>query len=156
VEPTFFSWYVNKIDAKGRASVPAPFRQALEGQRFNGIIAVPSFKHPMVEGSGIDRTDWMRRQLANLAEFSDEYDSVQSFFSETVPVQFDGEGRIILPRHLLDHAGIKDQIVFAGAGDVFQMWEPAAYERHRAVQLERRRAGQGLWSSRRALAEGGS
>jgi transcriptional regulator MraZ len=52
----FFGTHVMRIDRKGRVSVPAPFRTALAGQAFQGIIAVPSFQHQAVECGGIE---WM-------------------------------------------------------------------------------------------------
>ena len=44
----FLSTYVNKVDRKGRVSVPATFRASLaaETQRFPGVIVFPSYKYP--------------------------------------------------------------------------------------------------------------
>ena len=150
MESTFYNWYVNKIDAKGRVSVPAAFRGQIDTKTFNGIAAFPSFKFPMVEGSGIERTDWMRRQLETLPEFSDEYDAMQELFSETVPIPFDGEGRIVLPQPLLAHANLTDSVLFAGAGNVFQMWEPNAYETYKTTMRDRRRAAGSIFAPRRS------
>ena len=46
----FLDTFVNKIDRKGRVSVPATFRAALDGQAFHGIVALPVVqvpRHPM-------------------------------------------------------------------------------------------------------------
>jgi len=51
----FLSTFANKIDRKGRVSVPAPFRAVLDRQASTGIILYPSFKHPCIEGSGDER-----------------------------------------------------------------------------------------------------
>ena len=46
----FLSTFVNKIDRKGRISVPASFRVAVAGQSFHGVILYRSHKHPAIEG----------------------------------------------------------------------------------------------------------
>src|SRR5581483_12278244 len=68
----FLSTFVNKVDRKGRVSVPATFREALAGQAFNGIVAYRSFKLPSVEASGIDRMEEMSARIAALDEFSED------------------------------------------------------------------------------------
>src|SRR3954463_11614824 len=76
----FLSTFVNKVDRKGRVSVPASFRAALAGQSFAGIIAFRSFKNSAIEGSGIDRLEEMSARLDALDEFSEERESLASIF----------------------------------------------------------------------------
>ena len=149
MDPTFYGTFTNRIDAKGRVSVPAPFRALLEGQKLHGCIVSPSVVYPMLEGSGVGRTDWMREQLETLPEFSDDYFAVQQMFADTVQVPFDSEGRIILPQSLLDHAGLSSNIVFAGSGNVFQMWEPEGFEAHKERMRQRRREHPAVFQPRR-------
>src|ERR1700688_80633 len=59
----FLSTYVNKVDRKGRVSVPASFRAAVTGQSFAGIVTFRSFKTAAIEGSGIDRIEEMSARL---------------------------------------------------------------------------------------------
>jgi MraZ protein len=56
-------------------------------------------------------------------------------FSETQQLQMDPEGRIILPRHMLDLAGITDSVAFMGMGSRFQIWEPEALKAHQQARL---------------------
>src|SRR3546814_19523666 len=51
----FLSTFANKVDRKGRISVPATFRAALEQEKSAGVILYPSFKHPCLEGCGDER-----------------------------------------------------------------------------------------------------
>jgi MraZ protein len=133
----FLSTFVNKVDRKGRVSVPASFRGALAAQSFNGIVAFRSFKTAAIEGSGIDRLDDMSAQLAELPEFSEDYDSLSWIFADSQQIPFDGEGRIILPPFMVEHAGITENAAFVGLGRAFQIWEPAAYARHQDEMRER-------------------
>jgi len=112
----FLSTFVNKVDRKGRVSVPATFRAALAGQTFNGIVAFRSFKLPTIEGSGIDRIEEMSARLDGLEQFSEEYDNLASIFADAQQLPFDGEGRIVLPENLVEHAGLGEAAAFVGLG----------------------------------------
>jgi MraZ protein len=135
----FLSTFVNKVDKKGRVSVPAPFRTALAGQTFSGIIAFRSFKLPAIEGSGIDRMEEMSARIDALDEFSEDRDALSSIFADAQQLAFDGEGRIILPEALCAHAGITENAAFVGLGRTFQIWEPQRFEQHRDELRERAR-----------------
>jgi MraZ protein len=135
----FLSTFVNKVDRKGRVSVPASFRAALAGQSFAGIVAFRSFKNSAIEGSGIDRLEEMSARLDALDQFSEESESLSSIFADTQQLAFDNEGRIVLPQLLAEHAGITEAAAFVGLGRTFQIWEPGRFEEHQAAQRERAR-----------------
>jgi len=135
----FLSTFVNKVDRKGRVSVPATFRTALTGQSFNGIIAFRSFKLPALEASGIDRMEEMSARIDGLDEFSEDRDALSSIFADAQQLAFDGEGRIVLPEPLCKHAGITEAATFVGLGRTFQIWEPERFEKHQQELRERAR-----------------
>ena len=56
-----------------------------------------------------------------------------SIFSESRNVQFDTEGRISLSEKLLNHAKIKNRILFVGLGYTFQIWEPILFEKFKSL-----------------------
>lgn len=145
----FLSTFVNKLDRKGRVSVPASFRLALTGQNFNGIIAFPSFKLPALEASGIDRMEEVSDRIDQLAEFSEDRDALSSILADAEPLAFDGEGRIVLPEALCKHAGITENAAFVGRGRTFQIWEPQRFQAHQQEMRERaRRQGSTLPAAR--------
>lgn len=133
----FLNTFVNKVDKKGRVSVPATFRAALAEQTFPGIIAFRSFTAACVEGGGMD---WMERLSASADEldlFSPEQDDLTSLiFADARQLSFDTEGRIVLPEDLIAHASLSEACAFVGKGKTFQMWEPQAFA---AAQDEVRR-----------------
>jgi len=135
----FLSTFVNKVDRKGRVSVPASFRVALAGQSFLGIVAFRSFKLPCVEGSGIDRMEEMSGRVDQIGQFSEPHDNLSVVFSDAQQLPFDGEGRIMLPQVLAEHAGIADHAAFVGQGRTFQIWEPERFKAHQAELRERAR-----------------
>ena len=140
-ESVFLDTFVNKVDAKGRVSVPASFRAAVQGQSFHGIVLFPSFKAPALEGSGIDRIEKLAASLDNYDVFSDEQDDLAAtIFSQAKQLGFDGDGRVILPAELAAHAGIDGRCAFVGRGPTFQIWNPDTFEAWRAEAAERARS----------------
>lgn len=134
----FLSTFVNKVDRKGRVSVPATFRTVLAQQSFSGVVAFPSLVHAAIEGSGIDRFERLAEGIDDLNPFSDEHDDFsKAIFGKAHQLPFDGEGRIILPEALLKHAGITEHAAFVGQGRRFQVWEPEAFARHESEAVER-------------------
>lgn len=127
----FLSKYVNKVDQKGRVSVPASFRTALTGQSFNGIVVYPSFRFDALDGCGADDMAKMVEQFDNeYDKFSDDYDALATIFAGSMQLAFDGEGRVVLPKSLMEHARITDNVAFVGVGTYFQLWEPASHDAH--------------------------
>lgn len=133
---SFSSTFINKIDSKGRVSVPASFRAILTGQSFNGVVLYPSMKVRAVEAGGIELVEDLRDQLDALAGQSDEYEALASMLPEMLQVPFDSEGRIILPPSVLEHAGIIESAAFAGYGRTFRIWDPERLRRHQQEMRE--------------------
>lgn len=151
----FLSTFTNKLDRKGRVSVPATFRAAVAGQSFAGIVAYRSFKLDAIEGCDYGRVAEMSARLDTLEQFSEEYDNLASIFADSQQLPFDGEGRIVLPEMLVEHAGLTDLATFVGQGSTFQIWEPERYKRHIAEVRERaKRQGTTLPPVRRPGAPG--
>ena len=128
----------NKMDRKGRVSVPASFRAALTGQSFHGIIAYPAFDGtPVIEACGVDWLEQLSARLNTLNPFSTEHRTLATaIFGRSVQIPFDGEGRVVLPRALIAHARIDELATFIGLGNKFQIWEPKAFEAFEKRVLE--------------------
>ena len=68
----FLSSYENKIDKKGRVSVPANFRSYLNSMGYNGFISYPSFNHPALEGCSQDRIEKLSNTMNSLNPFEEK------------------------------------------------------------------------------------
>lgn len=129
----FLSTFKNKIDKKGRVSVPAPFRNALAGQEFSGIIVYSSFINPCIEACGFDRISKLSANIEALEPFSEERDAfATAILGGSMQLGFDGEGRVMLPEPLVEEAGIKEMALFVGKGETFEIWQPDAFESYAA------------------------
>jgi MraZ protein len=130
----FLSSYENKLDKKGRVSVPASFRSHLSSLGYNGFITYPSFNHDALEACAQDRIEKLSNTIDLLSPFEEKRDYfATSVLSESVSLQFDSEGRILITDKLLDHAKIKNNILFVGLGKTFQIWEPKTFEKFKIV-----------------------
>ena len=130
----FLSTYENKLDKKGRVSVPASYRSYLSIIGFNGIICYPSFNNLCIEAWPQDRIEKISNAIDSLNPFEEKKDYfATSILSESVNLQFDSEGRILLTGKLLKHAKIKTSMVFVGQGKTFQIWEPTLFEKFKVT-----------------------
>ena len=147
---SFISTYENKVDRKGRVSVPAAFRSALSGEQFQGVIAYQSLVEPAIEGIGRSTLDELnRRRLDQSLDGGDFAQTllgrsddglVETIMSISHELAFDGEGRILLPKRLCEHAGIEDRATFVGRGSRFQIWSPEHHAARQAAELDALRA----------------
>ena len=126
----FLSTHENKLDKKGRVSVPASFRSYLSSMGYNGFICYPSFNNPSIEACPQSRIEKLSDSIEALNPFEEKRDIfATSVLSESINLQFDSEGRISIPNNLLNHAKIKQTIFFVGQGKTFQIWEPKLFEK---------------------------
>ena len=126
----FLSSYENKLDKKGRVSVPATFRSYLSSMGYNGFVSYPSFNHTALEACSQERIEKLSNTIDSLNPFEEKRDYfATSVLSESVSLQFDTEGRVSLTEKLLGHAKIKNNILFVGLGKTFQIWEPKLFEK---------------------------
>lgn len=140
----FLGTHQNRIDAKGRVSIPAPFRAALRAGSDAStaqLVLRPSHKMPCIEAWPNAVFQELAEPLQRLDMFSETHDDLAlSIYADAYPAETDKEGRIVLGESLMQHAGIADQVVFMGMGRTFQMWEPAAAARRRDEARERARS----------------
>lgn len=129
----FLSTFSNRVDKKGRVSVPASFRQALVKESFAGIVAYASFIHPCIEACGMERIEKLHASIEALDPFSETHDAfATAILAGSVQLGFDSEGRVMLPDLLLSNAAIAEEAVFVGKGRTFEIWEPKAFRDYEA------------------------
>ncbi len=133
----FRGTYENRLDKKGRVSVPAEFRQQLKGQAFEGIVAFPSLrhgsKHKALECSGGDRLDTMSASIDPTKVLPDGTSHItQLTLGEARDLAFDGEGRVVLPEGFVVYLGLKEGVTFVGQGPFFEIWDTGAYTGRKA------------------------
>lgn len=100
----FVSTFTNKIDAKGRVSVPASFRAVLERDRYSGaagtgLYCYPSLDAPALDAGGERLAQKIDGLLGGLPDYSDERDELAvALYGEAQFLAIDQDGRIVLPK----------------------------------------------------------
>jgi len=133
----FFGTFVNKVDAKGRLSVPAPFRAVIQGRGLTSVAIHPSLFEPCLEGAGFDRFENLESQITDMFVPAAGNDAADLIMAELRELPLDGEGRVVLPDEFIAKANLKDQAAFVGQGRKFQIWEPSALEALKKAKLQR-------------------
>jgi MraZ protein len=127
----FVSNFTNKLDSKGRVSIPATFRAALARDGFEGLYVHPALDSPALDAGGNALLNEIDAFLSTLSPYSDERDQLSTaLFGTSEILKVDPEGRVILTESVKSHAGIKDAVSFVGLGHKFQIWEPEQFRAH--------------------------
>jgi MraZ protein len=144
----FLSHFTNRFDTKGRISIPAPFRQVLAKDGFEGVYAYQALDAPALDCGGAKLLAEIDSLLATMPPFSSARDAFATALLGTSEIlRMDAEGRVSLDERLKSSLGLEEEAVFVGQGHKFQIWEPSRFSAHleeARAQVRRLRAGQGV------------
>ena len=129
----FMDTIINKVDAKGRVSLPSDYR-AIVKELSTEIVCYRSLTSPCIEGCLEDLLDKLATDMENSLDFFSQTqdDLTNLIFGDAKRFAFDSTGRIVLTEKLLKHAQITDTAVFVGKGRKFQVWNPENWEKEEA------------------------
>ena len=119
----FVGTHIVGVDAKGRVSIPAPFRAALKGSET--IYVWRSYKGACLEAGDLALLETYQNALAAHGEAVRE-DLEYSIFAEVRALEPDATGRVSLPEDLRGHARLNGKAAFTGLSDRFEIWSPDA------------------------------
>lgn len=120
----FLGQYQHSLDAKGRMTIPAGYRDMLVGGAYitqgfddNLNLLTESLFHEKAEKIKVlSDTKMNTRKLRRL------------FFSNAVEVEMDRLGRVLIPQFLRDIAGLEKDAVIVGVGELIEIWSPPAWQ----------------------------
>lgn len=136
----FLSNATNKIDAKGRVSVPSVFRTVLSALDIKDLYCFQDFVFPAISIGGPELLDRFERQIASEDPFSPQANEMSLLIhGGGVFTKLDQEGRLMVTDFIRDFTGITKEVTFVGRSDHFQLWEPQAFETMQAEAREKRR-----------------
>ena len=145
---SFLSTFVNKVDRKGRVSVPAPFRNALSEAAYQGVIVYLSLADNAIDAFGRTLLEHLNQRRLDKTMADGDFEQallgtdnmIDTIMAMAHELPFDGEGRILLPLTLAKTVGIKDRAAFVGRGTRFQIWAPDMFEEHQRKAVTSLRA----------------
>jgi len=137
--------YHQKVDGKGRVSIPALFRRVIEaadpdwrdGLRPNLVIVYGTERQKRLDCFTMEAIDEIDRRIDRMKKGSTERKMLERIYhGHSFPTQVDEDGRIILPAKLREKLDLGDTAFFIAAGDHFEMWKPETYEAEEAAQAD--------------------
>lgn len=136
----FLSSATNRIDAKGRVSVPAHFRTIVQKRGYGELYAVRSLDTPSLDVGGPDLLDSYEKRIGQEDPFLQTADDMSLlYYADGAFLKLDQDGRITVNDFIREHTGIAGEITFAGRGHFFQIWEPSRFLRYTEEARERLR-----------------
>jgi MraZ protein len=136
----FLSNATNRIDAKGRVSVPAGFRSVLAQRNIQELYCFQDFVFPAISIGGPDLLERYEKQIAAEDPFSPQANQMSLLIhGGGVFMKLDAEGRLMVSDFIRDFTGITTEVTFVGRSDHFQLWQPQALQEMQAAAREERR-----------------
>lgn len=139
-----------KVDAKGRVSIPAPFRRVIEasdpdwreGLRPNITIVYGDARQDWLEVYTVRARDEIDGLIEDMRRGSPERLILEeNMYGHSIDTQIDEDGRLVLPQKLREKIGLTGEAFFISAGDYFKIWKPETYA-EKAAERSRRIADQ--------------
>ena len=133
---TFLGKIDAKLDAKGRVFVPSVFRKVLsEEERERVVVRMEADEKYLVV---YPESVW-NRQVVELQSKLNEWDPedqmlLMQFVGDAEVLEFDAQGRVLLPKRLQARMGLESEVVFVGMVDKIAMWSKSMYEERFAVK----------------------
>ena len=136
----FVSTFTNRLDAKGRVSIPAPFRAVLAVDGFDGLYCCPTLDQQAIDAGGNRLRQVIGASIANFEPFSEDHELLSTtLIGDSEILRIDQDGRVVLTETIKAHAGIGDRVTFVGQGYKFQIWEPERFAAYREEAKNRLR-----------------
>ncbi len=120
----FTGTYENSIDKKNRMIIPSKYREKLEGRcmltrGFDRCLYIYAMDDWDIL---VDKIKRLKQSDKDVRKF------IREFFSNTEECNIDNQGRILIPTHLREYAGIEKDLVTKGAMDKIEIWSKEMYK----------------------------
>ncbi len=126
----FIGRYLNKVDKKGRVSVPAIWRPNLIGKNFAGIIAQSSLSEQAIDAYPKDYLNLLQNKLDLNDPLLEENEYESTLIFGGAILSFDNEGRVIISESLRSEIKINSEALFVGMGRRFRIWNPQIFDNY--------------------------
>ena len=130
-KPMFLGEFAHAVDSKGRVAVPTQFRRILPIEANTRLVLVRG-ADDCIEAHTVDGwAEHFELKMEGLPLYDVQSLRIRrSRLASAREVEIDGQGRVLIPKNLRDMSGIVDSAVVLGVGPLFEIWEPARYQRY--------------------------
>lgn len=133
--------YEHAIDAKGRTSVPARFREALAAENDGEGFVLTAGLEPCLVAYPLSEWRAFEEKLSKLPRFDPHVVKLRRIYvSAAVEVSVDSQGRVLVPPSLRGHARLEKDVVWAGMGRYAELWAKERWVEATTTTEDERRA----------------
>ena len=130
--------YEHTIDAKGRTSLPARYRDVLSSIGERRVILTSALDPCLVAYTAPEWSAFEER-LAKLPQFDSAVQKLKRIYvSGAIECEVDDSGRILVPPTLREHAHLKKDVLWAGNGKYAELWDAQAWKKFFDTDAEER------------------
>ena len=121
--------YECTIDVKGRILIPVALKKQLSGVIKKGFVLKRAVFQPCLELYPISQWEQLITKVNSLNRFKRKNnDFIRRFTAGVKFIELDSSGRLLVPRDLIDFAGVSKEVVVSSSVDIIEVWDKAAYE----------------------------
>ncbi len=129
--------YDCKVDAKGRFMFPVNLRKQLEDAFEKGFVINRNLHQKCLVLYPISEWNKLNRKLSKLNRLIKANDVfVRKFTGGATGADADNTGRVLLPKSLVDYAGISTDIKILGSNNVIEIWDKNSYGQFLSQELD--------------------
>lgn len=125
----FRGHYEHAIDAKGRTSIPARFRDVLAAENDFRLVVTPALFDPCLHVYPMKAWEELETKIGALSQFDANVVAFRrKYLSAAVDAEIDKAGRILIPPNLREYADLEKEVLWAGMGKTAELWSRARWK----------------------------
>lgn len=125
---SFLGEFECKLDPKGRLMIPSGLKKQLPMAEQEGLVLNRGFEPHLV---AYTRADWnlIMNDLSQLNQYEQKTREFVRYFTRgATELTLDATGRILLPKSLMEYAGIGTEVILSCQMNKIEIWDKARYE----------------------------
>ena len=122
--------YECKIDVKGRLLIPSAFKKQLAPVIPKGFVLKRAVFQNCLELYPLEQWEELIRKVNSLNRFKKKNnDFIRRFTAGVKFIELDGNGRLLIPRDLIEISNIKREVTLSTSVNIIEIWDKSSYEK---------------------------
>lgn len=123
----FLGEYKHNLTKGNRLAMPAKIRNEIKGSE---VVLARGFEECIL---GFEKDTWEKMSATELSKPVSEHDARKvrrQLFAGAQLIEIDPQGRVVVPKSLLEHSHVNTEAIIIGAGDHFEIWKPELWQNY--------------------------
>ena len=122
--------YECKIDVKGRLLIPSAFKKQLAPVIPKGFVLKRAVFQNCLELYPLEQWEELIKKVNSLNRFKKKNnDFIRRFTAGVKFIELDSNGRLLIPRDLIDFSNIKREVTLSTSVNIIEIWDKSSYEK---------------------------